>query len=70
MKEVIKTSLLWEFDQKKHFFEGYCWFKFNNFGLALGKALKFYTGATKGLKVRDFGGLNPMFVEFTEKKHL
>ena len=26
-------------------------FKFNNFGLALGMTLKFYTSVTKGLKV-------------------
>ena len=43
MREVI-TSILLEFDLKKNtFFEGLSWFKFNNFGLALGMALKLYS---------------------------
>ena len=44
--------------------------KFNNFGLALGKNLKFYTRTAKGLKikVRKFLELNPMFVEVTGGK--
>ena len=33
MREVITTSILYGFDQKNHFFEGWPWFKFNNLGL-------------------------------------
>ena len=42
----------------------------NNFGLALGRNLKFYTSVAKGLevKVRKFLGLVPTFVEFTREK--
>ena len=60
------------FDRKNLFFEGWSWFKFDNLGLALVMALKFCTGATKGLKlkVRKFLGLIlPIltFVEVTEE---
>ena len=50
---------------KKTFFEVYLWFKFNNLGLALGMALKFYTGLAKRLpqKARKFWGLILTFVE-------
>ena len=56
--------------EKTLFFEGWSWFKFNNFGLALGTKLKFYTSVAKGfkLKVRKFLGLNPVFVEVTGEK--
>ena len=56
--------------RKTAFFEGWPWFKFNNLGLALGKNSKFYTSLSKGLKlkVRNFGGLIPMFVEVTGEK--
>ena len=30
MREVIIISILWRFDQKNRFFEGWSWFKFNN----------------------------------------
>ena len=43
MRQVIITSILKGFDQKKDFatfFEGCSWFKFNNLGLAVGIALK------------------------------
>ena len=68
MREV--TSVLLGSDQKKRFFEGWSWFKFNNLGLALGTNLKFYTSVAKGLnlKVRKFCGLIPMFVEVAEEK--
>ena len=33
---------------------GCSWFKFNNLGLALGIALKFYVSVTKGLKLKVF----------------
>ena len=64
MREVITT--------KTNFFEGCSWFKFNNLGLALGVALKFYTSVTKGLKlkVRKFRGLIGTFVEVTEEKQV
>ena len=44
--------ILWGFDQRNHFFEGWSWFKFNNLGLALGISLKFYTTVAKGLKLK------------------
>ena len=54
---------------KKHFFEGWSWFKFSNLELALGMALKFYTSIAKGLKLlRKFWGLIPRFVEGTGEK--
>ena len=53
--------------RKIYFFEGSSWFKFNNLGLALGMALKFYTSVAKGLKLKvtNFGGIIPMFLEVT-----
>ena len=44
--------------------------KFNNLGLALGMALKFYTSVTKSLKlkVRKFQGPVLTFVEVTGEK--
>ena len=46
-------------------FEGCSWFKFNNLGVALDMALKFYASVAKGLKlrVRNFGRLIPTFVK-------
>ena len=72
MREVIITSVLKGFDQKKRFFEGWSWFKFNNLRLALGKNLKFYTSLAKGLKlkVRKFWGLILSFVEVKGEKLL
>ena len=52
MREVIITSILQGFDQKNHFFQGRSWFKFNNLGLVLGIASKFYTSVAKGLKLK------------------
>ena len=56
--------------KKITFFEGCSWFKFDNYGLALGTNLKFYTSVGKGLKlnVRKFWGLIPIFVEVTGEK--
>ena len=56
--------------RKTNFFEGCCWLKFNNLGLALGMALKFYTSVTKRLKlkVRKFLGLIPTFVKVSGEK--
>ena len=67
MRNAITTSILFYKDLTKNpaFFEGWCWFKFNNFGLALGTNLTFYTSVLKGLtiKIRKFWRLNPTFVE-------
>ena len=43
---------------------------FNNLGLALGMALKFYTSVEKELKLKvgKLSGLIPMFVEVTWEK--
>ena len=56
MREVIVTSILYGFDQKNIFFEGWSCFKFNNLGMTLGIALKFYASVEKvlKLKVRSF----------------
>ena len=56
--------------RKTTFFEGWSWFKFNNLGLALGIALKFYTSVKKGLKLKVtiFLWLFPTFVEITWEK--
>ena len=53
--------------RKNNFFWGCFWFKFNNLGLALVMALKFYTSVAKGLKlkVRKFYWLISVFVEVT-----
>ena len=70
MTEVIITSISEGFDQKKQFFEGCFWFKFNNFGLALAMALKFHTNVIEKLKlkVRNFWELIPIFAEVIEEK--
>ena len=53
MRQVIIRQILWGFDQKTtFFFEGWSWFKFNNLGVALGMALKFYTRVVQGLKLK------------------
>ena len=43
-----------------NFFEGWSWFGFNNLGLQLAMALKFYVSVAKGLelKFRKFWGTN------------
>ena len=70
---LVTLAFLWEklfeFYQKNNFFERYSWFKFNNFGLALGMVLKFYTSVIKGLKleVRKLR-LVPAFIEVTGEK--
>ena len=51
MREVIITSENKEPEENK-FFEGRCGFKFNNLGLAVGKAFKFYTSVAKVLKLK------------------
>ena len=63
---VVNCSIV----QKNNFFDGCSWFKFNNLGLPLGMALKFYASVTKvlKLKVRKFWGLILTFVEVTGEK--
>ena len=55
---------------KKRLFEGCSWFKFDNLGVALGKALKFYNIVVKGLKTKvgKFWWLIPTSVEVTGEK--
>ena len=62
MREFIITTT--------SFFAGWSWFKFNNLGLALVITFKFYTSVAKGLKlkVRNFLGLIPTFVEVIGEK--
>ena len=50
MRAVIMASILEKFDQKIHFFDWHFWFKFNNFRLTLGMALKFYNRVAKRIK--------------------
>ena len=68
--KVIITSILYQFDQKSHFFEWWSWFKFKNLRLALDMTSKFFTNVIKELKlkVRKFCGLSLTFVEVTGKK--
>ena len=56
--------------RKTFFFEGWSWFKFDDLRLALGIALKFYTGVVNGLKlkVRKFWWILSTFVEVTGEK--
>ena len=72
IRELIITSILTVFDQKKHFLEEWPWFKFNNFWLALGIGLKFYTSVTKqlNLKVTLLLELILIFAEFAGEKHV
>ena len=67
MWEFIMTSILQRFDQKNIFFGRYSWFKFNNLGLVLGMALKFYTSVAKGLKLKVFICYRGYFRLETEK---
>ena len=56
--------------EKNNILEGCSSFKFNDLELALGMALRFDTSLAKALilKVRNFGGLIPTFVEATREK--
>ena len=69
MREVIITSILQGFDQKKQFFEEWSLFKFSDLGLVLGINLKFYVSVAKGskLKVRNLWELILTFGEGTGK---
>ena len=68
--QSLVTQFCKDFIRKNSFFEGCAWFKFNNLGLALCMALKFFTSVAKRLKlkVRKFWGLIPTFVEVTREK--
>ena len=71
IREVISQPQFHkDLTRKTAFFEGWSWFRFNNWELALGTNLKFYTSLAKGLKLkfRKFCGLIPTFVEITGKK--
>ena len=59
-----------DFTRKIKLFEVCSWFKFNNLGLALSMALKSYTSAAKGLKlkVRKFCWVILTLAEVTEEK--
>ena len=50
MRSYHNLNFIRIWKEKPLFFEGWPWLKFNNLGLALGMALKFYTGLAKGLK--------------------
>ena len=69
MKEVVVTSIFFSF---LFFFERgrWSWLKFNNLGLALSIALKFYKMVAKEmtLKVRKCLGLLPTFVDVIGEK--
>ena len=67
MRDVIITSILEGSDQKNHFFWGVVLVQVQQFGTALGMALKFCTSVTKGLKlkVRELWELIPTLVEVT-----
>ena len=58
--------------KKNPFFDWWSWFKFNNLGLALDIALKFYSSVANGLKikVKIFEGLIPNFIKNTGEKLL
>ena len=61
-ESLLTLAFLWEklsqpefykdLTRETTFYEGCWWVKFNNLGLALGMALKFYTSVTKGLKLK------------------
>ena len=70
MREFIINQSLSRFDPKKHLFEEWSWFNFNNLGLTQGTNLKFYTNVAKGLKlkVKKFLGLIPTLIEVKGKK--
>ena len=79
-QSLVTVAFLWEKISQRHFyndltwkaafFEGWSWFKFNNFGLVLRTNLKCYDSVAKGskLKVRRFWGPVPSFVEVTGEK--
>ena len=54
MREVIITSILQGLD-KKFFFDRCSLFKFNNLGMALGVALKFYSSMANRFKLKVLG---------------
>ena len=69
-EKLSQPQFFKDLTKKTAFFEGWSWFKFNNFGLALPTNLKVYTSVAKGLKlkVRKFFVLNPTFVEVVGEK--
>ena len=61
---------IWHLTKEITFVEGGSWFKFSNFGLALGTSLKFYTDVAKVLKLKatKFWGISFTFLEVTGEK--
>ena len=70
MTEFIISQVSKDLTRKTACFEGWSWFKFNNFGLILDTNLKFYTSVKKELKLkaRKFRELIPTLVEVTGEK--
>ena len=52
MREAIITQFYKDLIRKYTFYEGWSWFEFNNLGLTLAMALKFYTSVAKELKLK------------------
>ena len=74
LKRLLWEKLPWpqfykNVTRKTTFFKGWSWFKFNNLGLALGMALKFYTSLAKGLKLKSesFWADSYVFRSYREK---
>ena len=72
MREVIMTSILKGLTQKNQFFRGVVLVQVQQVGnfTRYGLNITFYTSVTKGLnvKVREFWGVIPTFVEVTGEK--
>ena len=71
LREKLSQSEFYkDLPRKTTFFEEWSWFKFNNWGLALGTSLKIYKSVAKWLKlkVKMFLELVPAFVEVTREK--
>ena len=64
MREVIINPNSYGFHQKKQFFEGQSWLKFNNFRLVLGMTLKIDTFVRKVLKLSVEGNQQGTFLHF------
>ena len=67
---ISKREVIRIWTEKKAFFEECPWFRFNDLGLALGMAFKFYTSVANVLKLKvgKFYGIIPTFVEVTGEK--
>ena len=54
-EKLLEPQFYKDLKKKKHLLKGWSWFKFNNLGVTLGMALKFYTSVAKGLKLNSEG---------------